>query len=394
MVHRRAKLMVRVSVTVLAGLLLLCIAAAGVSALVNRGLPSRSNVVDRLHDLEKARLSEMMHLRQALGDAAWPGWSRAVVPIILYNEEYAFLVGHLDPPPGWVNVGTGESHGGPWEPVPGDTLQGQIYYRQRLPASGVTPQAFTVQIGGHWAASMTTREWTQIKLAAQIREELPPPLVPIFPYTLFTGVFNSDWHICAVLHETFHAYQGLIAEERLMCAEAKTSLEDRYPWADPDLQDAWQRELDLLAAAVRAPSDGKAGELASAFLAHREGRRRERNLGAQLVEYERQREWAEGLAKYVELEIWRQAATTPGYEPLAALVDDPGFEGYATFEKRWQQEVAQVKRMANARGDGRFYYSGMAQAVLLDRLMPGWKGEIMADGVFLEDLLKDAAVLE
>jgi hypothetical protein len=49
-----------------------------------------------------------------------------------------------------------------------------------------------------------------------------------------------------------------------------------------------------------------------------------------------------------------------------------------------------MKRMAGDDGDGRFYYSGMAQAVLLDRLMPGWKARAMQDSVFLEALLAEA----
>jgi len=38
----------------------------------------------------------------------------------------------------------------------------------------------------------------------------------------------------------------------------------------------------------------------------------------------------------------------------------------------------------------RFYYSGMAQAFLLDRLSPGWKQQILSPGVFQEDLLRRA----
>ena len=39
-----------------------------VSALSNLGLPTRSTVVDRLSDPEKARLTEVFHLRKALGE--------------------------------------------------------------------------------------------------------------------------------------------------------------------------------------------------------------------------------------------------------------------------------------------------------------------------------------
>ncbi len=36
-------------------------------------------------------------------------------------------------------------------------------------------------------------------------------------------------------------------------------------------------------------------------------------------------------------------------------------------------------------------FCAMAQAVLLDRLLPGWKERIFKDSVWLEDLLREAA---
>jgi hypothetical protein len=49
-----------------------------------------------------------------------------------------------------------------------------------------------------------------------------------------------------------------------------------------------------------------------------------------------------------------------------------------------------MKRQAALEGDVRFYYTGMAQAVLLDRLMPDWKAHILTETVALEDLLREA----
>ncbi|MCB9419803.1 MAG: hypothetical protein H6667_08360 [Ardenticatenaceae bacterium] len=46
--------------------------------------------------------------------------------------------------------------------------------------------------------------------------------------------------------------------------------------------------------------------------------------------------------------------------------------------------------MAGSDDNGRFSNSGMAQAALLDRLMPGGKTKIFGDGVFLEVLLVTA----
>jgi hypothetical protein len=65
------------------------------------------------------------------------------------------------------------------------------------------------------------------------------------------------------------------------------------------------------------------------------------------------------LAKYVELESWRQAALSPTYEAVVAMRADPDFAAYATFTRRWRQDVEQMRRTADDEGDGRFYYSGM-----------------------------------
>jgi hypothetical protein len=377
----------------IAGLLAVCMVLATISVVINRNLPTHSEAVDQLGKAEKARLAEFYQVRPQLGDAVWPGWGTAAIPVIVYNEAYAFLVGYPDPPDGWVKVPQNEWRGGPWTLVPNDLFSGDPYYRQQLPATGEIPEAFTVRVGDRWVASMLTMEWMEITLANQFRRELPPFLAPIFPYSLVTTLFlrGSDGYISALAHESFHAYQGTIAPERLAAAEAAVSLsESDYPWTDSAFQEAWQIELDLLAEAVQADTEVEIAPLAQQFLAQRALRRQKAGLTAALTDYERQREWLEGLARYVELEIWRQASLAEAYEPAAALLDDPDFSGYATFDRRWSQEIDQMGRMADDEGDGRFYYSGMAQAVLLDRLMPAWKNQALAEGVFLEDLLATA----
>lgn len=364
-----------------------------VLAFSNRMLPTESTQVATLSDAEKARLAEVMQVRQQLGERVWPGWETAVIPIIVYNEAYAFLLGYPNPPDGWVNVSNRQMHGGAWERVPDDLFNGEAYYRQQLPASGETPQAFTVRVGEQWVATMQTKEWMTISLHNQFRTELPSFLKPIFPYQIAAGLLlrGSDGYISAIVHESFHAYQGTVAPERLAAAETAVSRsESRYPWDDAALQDAWQTELDLLATAVQAKTDAELAELAQQFLAQRTQRRLDANLDSRLADYEQQREWLEGLARYAELETWRQAALAENYQPVTALLDDPDFDAYATFDKRWTQEIDQISRMADDEGDGRFYYSGMAQAVMLDRLLPGWKAQALADGVFLEDLLETA----
>jgi len=368
----------------------LCLLTTAVSILSNIGLPDHSEQVDRLNPNQKALLAEFFQVRATLGEQVWPGWGELDSPVVVYNEAAAFLVNYpaANPPDGWLKVPQMAARGQPWQPVADDDFFGQPYYRQSL-SSDETPQAFTVVIGDEWAASMTTKEWTAIGLRQEIREDLPTPLAVIVPYRLVDRLLlrGSDGYISLLAHESFHAFQGTAVPERLAAAERALAAEGNYPWADTEA--AWQAELDLLAAALQAESVAETADLAAQFLAQRQQRRQDAGLTEAQIDFERQREWLEGLARYVELEIWRQAAESD-YQPYPALADDHDFDAYAGFDRRWSQEVDQIGRMANDEGEGRFYYTGMAQAVLLDRLLPGWKETIFDDDVFLEDLLGTA----
>src|SRR5690606_8643965 len=86
------------------GLVGLCLLSTVILSLSNRGLPTHSQMTDHLTAESKAHLAEVIYLRQSVGDEVWPGWGEADVPVIVYNEEYAFLVGYDDPPDGWVRM--------------------------------------------------------------------------------------------------------------------------------------------------------------------------------------------------------------------------------------------------------------------------------------------------
>ena len=378
---------------VVGGMVGLCMLGTAVSALSNIGLPTHSEQVDELSANQKALLAEFFQVRAALGEQVWPGWGELDSPVVVYNEATAFLLNYpeANPPDGWLKVPQMAAHGGPWQQVPVDDFYGQSYYQQSLPATGETPQAFTVIVGEQWAASMTTKEWTAIGLRQQIRDDLPAPLAAVVPFRLVNRLLvrGSDGYISLLAHESFHAYQGAMVPERLAAAEIALTAEAAYPWQDTGLQADWQEELELLAAALEAESVEETAVLTTQFLSQRQQRRQAADLTDAQIDFERQREWLEGLARYVELEIWRQAAQSD-YQPTAALADDGDFDEYSGFDARWTQELDQIGRMANDEGEGRFYYTGMAQAVLLDRLLPDWKEAIFEDGVFLEDLLAEA----
>jgi hypothetical protein len=377
------------------GILLLIIVALGGLALSNLLLPSRSMIVDRLSDLDKARVAEAFHLRGGHGNNLWEGWGIAEIPLILYNEEYAFLAGCSNPPPGWTTVPQKVRHGGAWEIVPGDLLDGKHYYRQRLPDKGATPQAFTVRVGESWVASMTTQDWTAIAMGNEIRDAFPSLLRPFVPYRLAARIFlglamDTDGYICAIGHESFHAFQGIVASVRIENGENALAREGkRYPWNDRLFNEGWKAELNLLADALLTKDDKHMIELGQKFIALRKARRLSFNLDTNLVDLERLREWEEGLAKYTELALWKCASAVPDNGVVPVLGRDPDFKQYKGFSQRWTQEIITL-RMQSGAGEIRFYYSGMAQGFMLDRLLPGWRSRILRDNLFLEDLLSEA----
>src|SRR6185369_17435124 len=102
----------------------------------------------------------------------------------------------------------------------------------------------------------------------------------------------------------------------------------------------------------QATTPTETARLAREFLQARAARRAEHGLTTALVDFERQREWLEGLAKYAELESWRRGAMTAGYEPLPALDSDADFKAYTGFEQRWSSEITTSRNQASVKGDG------------------------------------------
>lgn len=370
------------------GLTGLCLLVVAVSALSNLGLPQQSSTVDHLSDLEKARLSEVLHLRSTLGDSVWPEWGQADIPLIVYNEQYAFLLGYPNPPDGWMKVPSLEERGGPWEEVSNDSFEGNPYYRTLLTDPQKTPEGFTVLVGDRWVASFQTREYGQVEFYRGFRAELPPVISSIVPVRLVWALLmgKTDSYIAALEHESFHAYQGILNPDRLAEAERSFGVEEAYPF--DAMEYPWQQEMDTLLQAALAADLSDARQLARQFLQMRAERRA--GLSPEQVDFERLREWEEGLAKYAELEITRQAGAVMDYQPVQEVLQDADFKSYQGQQQFWSSQLKEASRTAGRSGDARFYYSGNALAVVLDRLAPEWKPRALPGGEFLDNLLQDA----
>lgn len=372
--------------------LIIVIILAIVSALYNLTLPTKSKIVDHLSSDEKAYISETIHLQQNMGNKVWPGWGDMQIPVIVYNEKYAFLIGYPNPPSGWLKMPDEEFRGKEWEVVKNDDFLGATYYRQLLPNPDINPENFTVKVGDRWALTMQTREYAAIDFYRGFKNDLPPVLNAVFPYCIFWNILmgRAENYIGGMAHEAFHAYQGMVVPQRLANGENVSGLEDKYPFETPQNENGWIEETDFLLQAYNAQSDQVAREQVARYIQKRQERRKQANLSAEMISYEQNREWLEGLAKYAELTIGISAQKDQSYKPVNEIVKVSDFKSYKNRMTYYDLQIEEVKRTVHRSGETRFYYVGMLQAVMLDRLMPDWKKEGFKDGVFLDELLEKA----
>lgn len=384
------KKIIRILFKTLKWAFLVFVGLAVISALYNLTLPKKSKTVSYLSANEKAFIAELMNLKQKLGNEVWPGWGDLHIPVILYNENYAFLIDYPDPPAGWLKMPAEEFRGTGWEVVETDKFYGKPYYRQVLPDPDVTPENFTVKVGDRWVATMQTKEYAAVAFYKGFKEELPPLLNVIFPYKIFWNILmgKAENYVGGMAHEAFHAFQGNKVPLRFAEGENISHLSAEYPWNDTVNAYGWIEETNLLIEAYHAKTEEDVKHFVGMFLERRTERRENVPLPVEMIQYEQKREWLEGLAKYAELKIGILAQESKNYAPVAEIELIPEFKNYKGRITDFRKQIEEVKRTVNRTGESRFYYVGMLQAIILDRLMPNWKNEAFNEGGYLDNLLK------
>ena len=373
-------------------LVILVIALMVVSAIYNTTLSSSSTLTEKLTQPQKAYIAEYFNLQEKVMNDIWPDFSEIKIPVIVYNEEYAFLVGLDNPDPGWVKMPSNEHRGVEWKVVEDDDFNGEPYYRQYLPDPAITPENFTVKVGSTWVSTMQTREFAEVSFYNGFKNELPPVINHVFPYKIFWNLImgEAESYTSGLIHEAFHGFQGSTAIEKFSKAEYFAQKSNEYPWHLEKNSKGWDKETELLMKAFEAESDDDAHQYIKEFINNRDERRKEVELTEEMIEYEKNREWLEGLAKYTELKIGLVADKTTGYEPVPQIKELGDFHNYSKRDKYFRNQLGEVQRAAGRSGESRFYYGGMLQAMLLDRVDPDWKNEIFDEDIFLEDLLRSA----
>lgn len=311
---------------------------------------------------DKVQLAETLRLKKLFGSLIWPGFGEANIPLLLYNEKYEFLIGHPSPPAPWVSA-------------KGESFQGNPYHRRTI----TEPQAFAVPVGDLWAGSLDALGHMNRSMKEQIQEKIPPE--KLTPVMIKMMAISPAHHVVALLHEAFHAFQAIQAQDRFRQTQKLYTHQKLYPYEDEVFKDAWKEEGSLLASALKEQDESEKLETIARFLEVRSKRRSEASLSAELTTFERELEWLEGIAKYVELQFAMQGSS---------LQEEAEQRDYRVVRNRLQADFSfRLRNLGDLHGDQRFYLSGAAQAMILDTVSPGWKQNIMGrTNIGLEDLLE------
>lgn len=339
----------------------------------------------RIDPLLVATVREYRNVNRTIGSGIWPGWRANTVPILLYRPGVQdVLIGAPRVPAGFRRY-----CGRPL--LAGET----IYVRNDTTVMALDDQNTSIDLDSMRVLVVADQ---YSRLRNQLRDMLGRPAE-------FQNRWLGAWNFISspyddlrtMLHESFHVHQNRLAPDK----GADESAVATYPVLDPANNALTALEGMILRDAILATDPGIRRAKVAQFLAVRAARRA--GLDSAAIGYEDLNEFAEGLARYVELRFLQLA---PRVTPTAEMYLRAGFTGYRGAAdralRRSLDDMVQVAgnsddRFGNRYGGGplrfRLYYLGSAQGLLLDDLAPDWKGRIFGDGVYLTDLLERALAL-
>lgn len=338
----------------------------------------------RIDPMLLVSVKEYRNIIKAIGPDIYPGWDAETIPLLLYRPLVQdVLLNSPRRPPGFGRL---TAH----TPL-GDEV---IYARNDTTVRDTDGQNTAITFDSMRVLVVADRYSRE---RSHIRGTLQQPAI-VDQWLNEWGFIESPYdEVELILHEAFHVHQQRLAPEKSADERAVA----RYPLLDATNNALVALEARLLRDAVLAPNDTQRRSRAAQFAAVRALRRA--GLDTASITYENLNEYVEGTGKYVE---YRFLELGDRVTPIAEMYYYNGFRGYRdVLRRRLQHRMDDMVKIASF-GDNRFgnkfgggpmrfrlYYTGAAQAMLLDHIAPNWKERIFAPGVYLSDLLTQALSL-
>jgi hypothetical protein len=292
-----------------------------------------------LWELELQRIKELYQLTDLFGDQIWPGFDIRKLPIALnFKNRQEVLINHPQPPK-------------EFKVFEGVELDGQTI----MIGDGCT---YFVSLGG-------VLRYGAIRTA-----------VGAVPGT----DSGTEKYLSMMLHECFHVFQDQFWK--------------RAPgrWSSFPIYDIPQAALIglenwILHRAVQQEDAKEIHRLAKMFVAVRSQRRK--SLTEEVRRGEDRDNFREGTAFYAETRL-SQLLHQSGERKSSLVNHDPDYKGYSEAGKIYRSYVEDILPPKDKPVTiGHYIYqNGMAQALLLDRVRPGWKKEMNTRGITQFKLLE------
>lgn len=323
--------------------------ALGATLLAADAPPPGPTAADRLY---LARLGEALVFSRAVAATIWPEWGLEKTPLLIYEAgRAAYLVNHPKPPSDFSRLA------------------------DKFPLLGPVHAKF--------GRDPRFNANTSIDLAG-----IPTACIG---YTTAPSEAETPSlrFIALVFHEAFHAFQARSGKEGKGAVEGILL---RYPDLNAENLALSQMEQMILYDLIRF-EDAPDPERIRAFLAVRGARARA--VGAEFVRGERGIEYQEGIPTFVEVRLLEEARKAAAANPGLGA-DDPYRLGFAVGPAlREADYYGRLLRFSFDSGTvrSRAYATGMALALILERMGADWKGAALSGDKYLDEILADLVPL-
>jgi len=358
---------------------------AGVIALTLAAPPSAAGDPARLgvSPVLVAAARDVWSVIAGPANPVWPDWDASDTPLLFYLPGHQdLLINHPHPPEGF------RPYDGPLR-FPG----ARVFVKDGPTIVSYDGQNTAMDVGGVRTLVVADPLSNLRQRVGGLIADPRPAGEKIESLKLETLAFDPYAQLALVVHEAFHVHQHRVAPDR----GANEMLLLDYPVLSVENNVGFGLEASALRAALVAGDAAAFRAAAVRWLAIRLERRRA--LPPRAVEYEDGTEFNEGLAKYTEYRLFQ---VLEGRTPDPALALAQGFSGYRDLAPQRNTLVEDMVR--NLRGEVninndpygaaplrfRLYFSGMAIGLLLDRLSPSWKHEVMTTDRSLTALAREA----
>lgn len=318
---------------------------------------------------ELKHLDETYRVLDVVSEKIWPGWKdyRQVPFLLDYGNGLRVLIGHPNPPKEFKLV-TGFRVGDSQVFVDRTHLVAKALVPPLAAGGGPTGFGSTVDGLSVRVVEMKFAPANQLDLGD---ESTPPP--------------STEQQILTYIHELFHCFQRSHIKNR----------EYGFLQFNADGDYALYSEIEGLALhrAYLEPDADKAKLLIKEFLVAR-ALKRAASMSELQGNQESTAEFTEGTATYAEVRTL-EALKAGGFTAVLTAQEDPyygGFRNVDLFLRRYHDRLVKAARDVEW-PVGKSYTYGCFQALLSDRLFPGWQQSVVAESTFVDkDLGKRLAI--